>query len=193
MVKSQYKLVNPYIEGEMKTSFSALNNLDAAKEAWETLSKNFTNNLPKFAFTLQKNDGSLSHYLVKETADRDTVNFSIEQIHPKLSKKKIDDFKKRIKNLETSKNKVGGENDEDKKHKRKGKHDDDDSSSSCEGDDSDLFYEKLRYNLLKNRYSPIVYWSYTPYIYQLRSFFMPTFLVPQTPFVHVHLDDIYII
>ena len=64
MSNSNYKFVNPHIEGDFKNLFSGKNHIDAARIAWEKLSTNFTNNLPKFAFTLEKvGDGKLYHFL----------------------------------------------------------------------------------------------------------------------------------
>ncbi len=49
-----YILVNPYIEGSMKKIFKADNSLAASKKAYESLSKYFNNQVPKFNFTLLK-------------------------------------------------------------------------------------------------------------------------------------------
>ena len=53
-LQKYYILVNPYIEGSIKKIFKADNSLAASKKAYESLSKYFNNQVPKFNFTLLK-------------------------------------------------------------------------------------------------------------------------------------------
>lgn len=64
---SNYKVINPYFEGSMNTSFSGSDAKEAAENAWLAMSKFMTNNVPKFAFSLENlNDGSVHHLVVKK-------------------------------------------------------------------------------------------------------------------------------
>lgn len=49
-----YMLVNPYIEGSMQKIFKANNSSEASKQAYETISKYFNNEVPNFNFSLLK-------------------------------------------------------------------------------------------------------------------------------------------
>jgi hypothetical protein len=52
-MSNMYKLVNPYIQGDMKTSLKSKNSITAAKSFYKGLSEHFNNNIPKFYFTIQ--------------------------------------------------------------------------------------------------------------------------------------------
>ena len=53
MSKQEFQLVNPYILGKMKTTFTGKTPLDAATKAYNSLSTYFNNDIPAFHFTLQ--------------------------------------------------------------------------------------------------------------------------------------------
>ena len=59
MSKQQYKLVNPYIVGNMNTTFSGNSPLEAATNAYKELSQYFNNDIPQFYFTMQKVAGKV--------------------------------------------------------------------------------------------------------------------------------------
>ena len=64
---TNFRLVNPYIEGDFNKVYSGKTAQTAARNVWENLSKHITNNVPKFAFTLERvNDGELFHYMIQE-------------------------------------------------------------------------------------------------------------------------------
>src|SRR3990172_8221718 len=129
---SNYKLINPYIEGTMITSFSGASHLDAACCAWNALSKYITNNVPKFAFTLENiNDGRLYHFLVKESLSGNrSADFKISEINLKLKQDAISQFKNRLSMRGGKKHKKKHDDDDD---------DDDDDSSSTSTSTSDVF------------------------------------------------------
>ena len=53
-MSNSYVLVNPHIEGSLKTQVKAKNSLEAAKNLYKNLSEHFNNNVPKFHFTIEK-------------------------------------------------------------------------------------------------------------------------------------------
>jgi len=63
---NEYKLVNPYILGKLKTSCKAKTSEDAAEKLWNKLSKYTNNNVPKFYFSIKQKGGELQHFMVKE-------------------------------------------------------------------------------------------------------------------------------
>lgn len=176
---SNYKLINPYIEGNMNSSFSANSGMDAAEKTWSTLSKHITNIVPQFAFTLENtSDGSFSHFLVKEKiGDKNSVNYNISELD-KIAASGVKNFKKKLDNFVSSRNLSGG-----KKHKRHHR-DEDDSSSTDSSSSSDIF-RRMKLHQMLNAPQPITYWWYDPLIYKLDSVFIPTFVAPINPYVEV--------
>jgi hypothetical protein len=182
MPNDSYKLINPYIEGSLKTTVSGKTQLEAAKSAWNKLSKNFTNNIPKFAFTLKNvSDGKLCHFLVKEKTSNDTVNYTITELDISSSDKGVKDLKNKIKNLKQSGGKA-------KRRRKRSKHDDDDDDSSSDSDTDDL-YNKIKYNNLLNKMYPITYWWYDPIAYAryIDTFYAPNFVAPLSPYVEIQV------
>ena len=49
-----YRLINPHIKGEFKTSLKSKNSIEAGKKFYKNLSEHFNNNIPEFYFTIQK-------------------------------------------------------------------------------------------------------------------------------------------
>lgn len=166
-----YKLVNPYISGTLDTEVEAKNPLEAAEMLWTRYSSLTTNNVPNFAFTIQSG-GRLHHFKVHETKKSDdTAKFTIEKID---AKKDVDisEFKKVISEKSSA---HGGA--------RKKRYDDEEDDSS-DSDSSDVFDNiKLQRNLHMNK--PVVYWWYTPYIYDVPSVYMPTFVHPIVPYLEI--------
>ncbi len=173
-----YILVNPHIEGSLETKFKTKNADEAASLAYETISKYFSNNLPKFSFTLQKaGSDKFYHFDVSEKINKnDKVKFEIK---PNETINAVEGLKKFIETNEE--NLAGG------KHKsKKYRFDDDssDSSSSSESDDDYYYYYKP-----VNRSLPITYWSYYPYVYSLKKFYVPTFVPTVSPYVYISLSN----
>lgn len=172
-----YTLVNPYIKGDFNCEFSGSSAIDAASECWSTLSEHFTNNLPKFAFTLQKG-GKLYHFNVKEDVDESgLVNFNIKELK-NVSSNCESNFKN---NLKSAKSQSGGK-------KKKKKDDDDDSDSDS---DEEKLYNRLRYERIKDSSNLIYYWWYYPNMYAYDVYYVPTFTYPLTPYIEVSTIDIY--
>ena len=79
MVNS-YVLVNPHIEGNLKTKIKASNSLEAANNLYKNLSEHFSNSVPEFYFTIQKGssgEGKMYHFKVKESKKNDEVSYSV--------------------------------------------------------------------------------------------------------------------
>jgi hypothetical protein len=66
-----YMLVNPYIEGNIQKVFQADNSLNAAKKAYDAMSKYFNNSIHNFKFTLLK--------LKSDAVDSEQVNVDLKQ------------------------------------------------------------------------------------------------------------------
>jgi len=182
MSQSEYKLINPYIEGSMDNKFFGKTHAEAAEQTWTTISKYITNNVPQFAFTLENNDnGQLHHFLVKESLiGGSDASFNISELQLNLKSKDAQEFKNRAK--DTMK---GGK----KKHKRR--HDDDSSSSSSSSSDSASSIFSALKSYKKNKGYPITYWWYDPLVYKLDSVYIPTFVAPIVPYIEVMTLNYY--
>lgn len=173
----KYQLLNPYIEGDLEKLYNGKNPLDAAEKLWSNLSTHITNNLPKFAFTMERvSDGKLFHFLIKEDVKGGLVDFSIENVDIKLKKKEVDQLKQKVSELQT-RQEGGGRR---KKSKKRSKKVEEESSSSSSSD----YYNKALHNPDQQ---PIVYWWYTPWLYEttVGSVFVPTFTYPIVPYIEL--------
>lgn len=182
---SNYKLINPYIEGDIGNSFNGRNPLDAAVNAWNTLSKYMTNNVPKFAFSLEgSDDGKFYHFIVKESLEGgDVVDYKISEMDLEMKPNELKAFKNKIKKI-SSRKQSGG-----KKHHKKDSKDDDSSSSSSTSSSEGLSYLKLYKTLTKPQ--PIYYWWYDPLVYKFDSVYIPSFVAPLTPYIEVSTINYY--
>jgi hypothetical protein len=174
---ANYRLINPCIEGDMKTTFSGNTPLDAAFGTWNAVSKYITNNVPHFAFTMENTKtGKMHHFAVKESlVGGGSAEFDITEIN-KVSSANEKELKKRIASFEKSSMRGG------KKHK---KHDDDDDSSSSS---SSEVFSALKLFKKRNQVYPIAYWWYDPLVYNFNSLYIPTFVAPLAP--HIELTTI---
>lgn len=177
-----YRLLNPHIEGNFKNLFSGKTPSIAAKDAWSSLSTHFTNNIPVFAFTLEKvNDNSLHHFRVEENKSGDTVNFSIHEHKMNLTPSQTQAFRDKI---QSAKPLDGGK-------RKKKRYKDKDSDLF---DDDDDFFDKIRYQKYLHQNQPISWWYYNPLIYDfLDSVYIPTFVVPLSPYVQISLDNFLLV
>jgi hypothetical protein len=184
-----YVLVNPHISGSVDSKIKANNSLQAAKKAYKSVSKHFNNNVPKFYFTIQKGKkgtGKYYHFEVKERKDGDNVDFSIENYSlPGDQKKAIAKFETKLNNFKNKVEKKGGK----RKSKSKSKSKKDSSEDSSDMSDSDdKYYRRARKYIPTTPYNyPIYYWWYDPYVYNLDSFFVPTFYSPLSPYIEIEL------
>jgi len=176
---NEYKLVNPYILGKMKTSCKTKTAEDAAEKIWNRLSKYTNNNVPKFYFSLKQKGGDLYHFMVKEKISKGkNVDYNIEKIDIKSGGhvKKIYNHIKKIKELMNEKKQTAG------RHHRY-REDDSSSSSSSSSEYLTSTNKLLLHKILKRArhenemvISPIDYVWYNPIIYAKPDVFIPTFI-----------------
>lgn len=161
-----YKLINPYIEGNLKTYVNTENANKAAKIIYSSLSKNFSNNIPQYIFSLRDSDDKVYSFKVCEKCKQKgggkkaKISTSIERIHINNSEKISKFYEKMLK--------------ESKEQEGAGKYrfddSDSDSDSSLSSDsEKDEYYEYYRPIKRKNNfpiskhimYVPNDYLSYT--------------------------------
>jgi len=190
-MSNMYKLVNPYVQGDMKTSLKSKNSITAAKAFYKSLSEHFNNNIPKFYFTIQKGGsgtGKYYHFLVKEVKKDDEVKFNIEAYNPSGPELPIKRFETNLKEFKNKFAQAGGKSKKGKsKSKSKSKKSLDDSDSDSDfSDSSEEFYRKAQtYQPVVN--APLYYWWYDPQLYNLNSIFVPTFYPYVYPYIELKL------
>jgi hypothetical protein len=81
----KYTLVNPFVTGSINTSIESNNPNEAAKALYTRVSKHFTNNLPRFFFSIIDEKNNLKHYEVNEKKLGKEVNFAIKSAKMKES------------------------------------------------------------------------------------------------------------
>ena len=175
-MSNTYKLVNPYIQGDMKTSLKSKNSVTAAKSFYKSLSEHFSNDIPKFYFTIQKGGsgtGKYYHFVAKEVKKNDEVKFNIEAYTPSSVETNIKNFESNLTQFKNKFEQAGGKS-KSKSNSKSGKKsksvlDDSDSDFS---DSSEEFYRRAQtYSPVVN--TPIYYWWYDPQLYNIKSFFVP--------------------
>ncbi len=207
-MSNKYLLVNPFLHGDIKPIFKAKTSIEAANEAYKSISQYFGNNNPEFIFTLQKikgkddigngNNSDFSHFKISEKRsdnNNKAIKFSLQELHFNSSdNKNMKNFKNNLKNTIISikeKSKI--------KHTKKGggKYDDDffdddddlfDDDDILDDDDMFLYdiYEYPRYRKLSNLYG----YYYNPLIYKrfFKTFFhLPTFIPGVAPYFFITL------
>jgi hypothetical protein len=202
-----YNLVNPYIEGSVNNVFKSNTSTEASTHFYKSLSEHFNNPVPQFHFTLQKGTsgkGKYYHYKVIETKNND--NSENSEVQYKISKYEIENesaavelFQNKLNNFKSKYYHKGGKDkkkskkkkDKDKKKKSKKKKDSS-SSDSSSSDSSDLVLSNTDYYKYTRSYvpttQPIYYWWYDPYIYNLKSLYIPTFYSYVTPYIELSLS-----
>jgi hypothetical protein len=196
-MSNSYVLVNPHIDGSLKTQVKAKNSLEAAKNLYKNLSEHFNNNVPKFYFTIQKgNSGSGKFYSfkVKETRNDNTVDFSLEPIVIQNEKNTYTKFRKNLTKFVSGLEQSGGaKKGKDKSKSKKGKkHDPFNDDDDDEHDDFFDIEEKgakrtsTHSYYTPNTFSPISNYYYDPYLYNMNMFNVPTFYSYLNPFIHIN-------
>jgi len=186
-----FKIVNPKIIGGFDDTINAENRMEAADKAWSKMSEHITNNVPRFAFTLENTDtGQLHNYEVDEKSQGKLANYSIRELEDKITPSQERALKEEAALLDKKTKKMNG-------GKRKYRYTDikelnDDSSSSSSEED---LYEKIRHFRKLNTPQPIIYWWYTPLLYRYydyTSLYMPTFNAPLVPYVEISLSSAFL-
>lgn len=181
-----YRLVNPNVQGDMKTSIKSKNSATAARALYKNLSEHFSNNIPKFHFTIQKGgsgQGKYYHFVVKEKkTNNDEVSFNIEPYTIDNESQLVGEFETKLKSFTTKFQKAGGKAKKSSRKSRKAK----DSSS----DSDDIFSSSEEIYVNAQSYRPIVgsplyYWWYDSKLYNLKSFYLPTFYPYVLPYIKI--------
>lgn len=167
---NKYTLVNPIVKGKVEVSVDSDNCIQAAKTIYRNLSQHFSNNIPHLHITLQKGGegGKLSHFKVSEKRTGENVTFKISRISDVSSKNEKQFLKRQRQALE----KVGGRSLDDS--------DDDDSD--------DVFYKSKTVYVANN--TPLSWWWYDPYLYNLDTVFIPTFYSSVVPYIEIPVGPI---
>lgn len=181
---SEFKLVNPLIGGNLNTKFTAEKSLEAANNAYQSLSQYFKNDIPSFNFTLKNNKNKYFHFNVKEDLKNNEVSYKIKEFKIK-NNKNFDLFKKKLSKF-------------DKIISQKG------SGIYYTDDDYDIFYDDEDYDYFfprkvsRSRYfsNPISYYWYWPSIYDYvlvdkhfkTPVYLPTFVDLLTPYSILYLS-----
>jgi hypothetical protein len=179
---NEYKLVNPYIFGSLKTACKANTSEQAAEKLWKQFSKYTNNNVPKFYFSIKQKGGELHHFMVKEKLkNKENVDYNIE----KITVKKPGGAKKIYKHIQKIKKLMQID---EKKHSQSAGHHHhryrDSSSSSSSSSEYLTSVNKilLRKLLHRSRFenemvvSPMEYLWYNPVIYDYSDVYIPTFV-----------------
>ena len=177
---NKYVLVNPYISGEFESTIKANNSNEAAKMFYNSISEHFNNAVPKFYFSIQKGGsgtGKYYHYRSIEKRKKDDVSFLIKPYT--IKGENMTSFEKRLTQFKQKDIQNGG-----KKHSKKHSKDSSDSDSSSESD-SEIFSVSQTYIPSFNQ--PIYYWWYDPLVYNLKSFYIPTFYSYVTPIIEISM------
>ena len=162
MVK--YTLVNPYIKGNIKTTFNTTSSNNAAQKAWDQLAKYISKPVPKFAFTLESGKNTLHHFIVKEKVQNDIIDTEIYELPPiKNNRKFINHFRKEKKKI-SDKMSGGG-------------------YLECDDVDDDEYSFPI-YPFLSQKMS---YLWYYPLMYRLGNTFIPTFIPQVSPLIYLDL------
>ena len=183
-----YDLVNPVLGGNINTSFQSKTPLEAAQSAWLHISQYFLNNVPKFAFTLKGGDGKLHHYMVNEKVDEHkTASYTISSLNVKLNASQISNFGKQVDSIN---GKINNDQQGGKKH-HSHKHDVDDSSSSSSDEELEDAIRSLKYKAMTQS-QPLYYFWYNPLMYNTVDLYVPTFIAPISPYVHINLNSAFL-
>lgn len=187
---SGYRLVNPYIQGSINTTFSGGSASSAAEKVWTTLSEHFENTTPRFAFTLQDNKtDKLYHFGVKERLDKDDeVTYSIKELDVNMTDAQRTKVMNSLNNAEQNVLSGGKRSKKTKKTKKtytRYSDDDDDFDDLLDDSDSDSDYDF--YGLSTYMRQPITWFSYYPSYFPVDYLFVPTWSSSCTPYVQLLL------
>ncbi|MBA42969.1 MAG: hypothetical protein CMF62_03040 [Magnetococcales bacterium] len=177
----------------MKNLFSGNTPEDAAQKTWNRLSSYINQNVPRFAFSLERiNDKKKFHFMVKETIKGGSVNYSLESLSFSNSEKKLNKFLDKVEQFKLKEKQVGGRR---KRYEDDDLDDDDlpdldDELPDLDDDDDDLDddHKDMILQLYRTVSRPINYWYYNPVVYGIDYIFMPTFTAPLIPYVEIDLS-----
>jgi hypothetical protein len=188
-----YRLVNPHIEGNIKTTIKSNNSVKAAKTFYKSLSQHFNNNIPKFYFTVQKGGsgtGKYYHFVVKELKDNNEVKFNIEPYVVSQDANTIKKFESKLSSFKSKFTQFGGKKPSKKNSKKSSKKSSKRLDDEYDSDlDSDENFYKIANTYRPSVVPPLYYWWYDPGVYNLSSVFIPTFYSYVTPYLQISLPN----
>lgn len=176
--KNTYKLINPYIQGDFKSSLKANNSINAARHFYKKLSEHFNNNVPVFYLSIQKGSDKYYHFKIKENKNKEEISYSVEPYIIKDQEKLLQSFKGKLNDFKTKFKQAGGKK-KKKKHSKKLSSDDDNNSSD------DYYVYAQTYKPVVS--TPLYYWWYDPLLYNINSVYIPTFYPYVSPYLHYFL------
>lgn len=193
---SEFQLVNPLIGGNLNTKFVSEKSLEAASQAYNSISQYFKKDLPSFNFTLKDDNNKFYHFNVTESIKGNEVSFKIKEFKIKTQgNKNFTNFKKNLTEFNKMISQSGG------KRRRRS----DDSSSDSDDikydyfdDDDDFYYDPYYFprKVSRSYYysSPISHYWYWPSIYDYvlvdkhfkTPVYLPTFVDLLSPYVMIN-------
>jgi hypothetical protein len=184
-MSNTYKLVNPYIKGEeFETKLDAKNSIEAAKSFYKSLSEHFSNNVPKFYFTIQKGGskkGKFYHFLVKEKKTKDSVDFTIS---PFEIQGEEESMKQYLENFDQFKGRYNGKKGSKRGSKRRSSRRSSRSDEISSESSQDFYREAKSYVPVTS--SPFYYMYYDPLVYKVDSVFIPTYYAYVSAFSEIN-------
>lgn len=166
---NNYFLVNPQVMGTMQTKFTTHNDRDAGLMAFREMSRNFSNNVPFFNFTLRRGKNYV-HFIAREKTNSDgNVKFTVKEMEISIDNTELQKFIQ-----DTEPGFTGGAF----------KYYDDDSSSSSNKKSN----KSYTYHKKPLADSPITHWQYYPKIYPYQYLYMPQFTYGLNPYVYLKFE-----
>lgn len=192
---SEFQLVNPLIGGNLNTKFVSEKSLEAASQAYNSISQYFKKDLPSFNFTLKDDKNKFYHFNVTENIKGNEVSFKIKEFKIKTQgNKSFTNFKKNLTEFNKILSQSGG--------KRRRLDDDDSDSDDIKyddfDDDDDYYYDPYYFprKVSRSYYysSPISHYWYWPSIYDYvlvdkhfkTPVYLPTFVDLLSPYVMIN-------
>jgi hypothetical protein len=186
---NKYVLVNPYISGEFETTINSNNSNEAAKIFYNKISEHFNNAVPKFLFTIQKGssgNGKYYHYKSVESRKKDDVSFTIKPYT--IKGENMNAFQQKLNEFKEKDIQNGGKKSKRSKKSKKSKRPKDSSESDSDYDSSDSEILSVTKTFIPSYNQPIYYWWYDPAVYNLKSFYIPTFYPYITPIIEISMN-----
>ncbi|MEM3063007.1 MAG: hypothetical protein QW303_05645 [Nitrososphaerota archaeon] len=181
--KDTYRLINPYIEGSVKTSVWAKNAFGAGKKLYNSISNYFTNYVKNFYMTVQNVETKeLTHFKITERLGKDgMVDFNLSKLEGNFSPELE---KKLVANIEKMKKQVGG------RYRENDSPTESTSTSTTTTDESDYFRIPIqpisRFVYFYLPYYKLNIVGLSPLDYQ--RIFVPTFALPINPTLEIRFD-----
>ena len=189
---SEFQLVNPLIGGNLNTKFVSEKSLEAASQAYNSISQYFKKDLPSFNFTLKDNKNKFYHFNVTEGIKGNEVSFRIKEFKIKTQgNKSFTNFKKSLNEFNEITSQSGGRTYYDSEYIKYDDLDDDDSDDDYFGDNY-FFPRKVSRSYYYG--SPISHYWYWPSIYDYvlvdkhfkTPVYLPTFVDLLSPYVMIN-------